>query len=130
MDIGRVSHAYASAHDRTRVHSTRLYPREKRALVADFNGAIPRERTIVQAEWRMEVVCAAAMSNASIAADQRSSQVMLQACYRGYTSIRCQVTLDNGEIYNQQFVIEVLAGPYFGDENTAAGPQVLTVTEP
>ncbi|KRG69130.1 hypothetical protein [Pseudoxanthomonas dokdonensis] len=126
-EIGRVSRAYVSAHTRERVHSTRLYPTEKRCLVANFNGAIPPGRTIVTAQWKMESACSVAMSSASIYG--RSAQVMVQGVYRGWAYIKAQVTLDNGEIYNQLFVVEVLEGPYFGDENSlAAGPTELTAT--
>lgn len=119
-EIGRVSRAYVSAHDRTRVHNTRLYPREKRCLVANFNGAIPAGRTIVTATWEMEVASSVSIASPSIAG--RSAQVMIQACYRGMVCLRCQVVLDNGEIYNQLFVVQVLDGPYFGDEATATAP--------
>jgi hypothetical protein len=125
-ELGRVSRAYVSAHTRTRIHSMRLYPNEKRCLVADFNGAIPPSRSIVQAQWRMEVASSVGMSAPTIAG--RAAQVMIQAAYRGCVGMKCQVTLDNGEVYNQLFVVEVMPGPYFGDENTVAGPTILTVT--
>lgn len=125
-EIGRVSRAYVSAHDRTRVHSTRLYPREKRCLVANFNGAIPAGRTIVTATWEMEVASSVSIASPSIVG--RTAQVMIQACYRGMVGMRCQVVLDNGEIYNQLFVVQVLDGPYFGDEATAPGPTQVSVS--
>lgn len=126
-EIGRVSRAYVSAHTRTRVHSTRIYPTEKRCLVADFNGAIPVGRTITQVTWRMETAGSVAMSNPSVVG--RAAQVMIQGTYRGWAAMKAQVTLDNGEIYNQLFHLEVVEGPYFGDENSlVSGPLVLTAT--
>jgi hypothetical protein len=125
-EIGRVSRAIVSAHNRTRVHNTRLYPREKRCLVANFNGAIPPGRSIVTATWEMEYASSVSIANPSIVG--RSAQVMIQACYRGRQAMRCQVELDNGEIYNQLFLVEVLDGPYFTDEATAPGPTKVSVT--
>lgn len=124
-ELGRVSRAYVSAHDRTRVHGLNLYSRERRCLVANFNGAIPKARTIASAVWDMESPCAVGMSGAAIVG--REAQVMLSAVRDGVEWIRCEVTLDNGEVYNQLFRVEVLAGPQFGDTGTA-GPSRLTAT--
>lgn len=126
QELGRQTRAFVSGYTRSRVHQSRLYPREKRCLVADFNGAIPAVRTIASATWNMEVACSIAMSSASI--DGRAARVMVESVFRGWADLRCQVTLDNGEVYNQLFVIQVLDGPWFGDEISTAGPTQLTVT--
>lgn len=126
QELGRETRAFVSGYTRSRVHQSRLYPREKRCLVADFNGAIPAGRTITSATWNMEVACSIAMSDASI--DGRAARVMIEAVFRGWSSMRCQVTLDNGEVYNQQFQVHVLDGPWFGDETSIAGPTQLTVS--
>lgn len=125
-ELGRVSRCYVSAHDRARIHDTRLYPTEKRCLVANFNGAVAKGRTIVKAEWRMQPVLAVSMANPVI--EGREARVMIQAAYRGETSIKCTVTFDNGEIYTQLFRVLTLPGPFFGDEFTTGGPAFLQVT--
>ncbi|SDX52668.1 hypothetical protein [Lysobacter enzymogenes] len=125
-ELGRVSRCYVSAHDRSRIHDTRLYPTEKRCLVANFNGAVAKGRTIVKAEWRMQPVLAVSMANPAI--DGREARVMIQAAYRGETSIKCTVTFDSGEIYTQLFRVLTLPGPFFGDEFTTGGPAFLQVT--
>lgn len=127
-EIGRETRAYVSAHTRARVHSSRLYPNERRCLVANFNGAIPASRTIVTAQWDMEVPLSVAMSSPRITADGRTAELMIDATYRGDACIRCQVTLDNGEVYNQLFHIEVVEGSWFGTEQSVAGPSRLVVT--
>lgn len=127
-DIGRVSRAYVSAHDRTRVHDTRLYPRETRALVANFNGAIAKGLTIASATWELDVICSVGMSGGEISEDGRTAQIMVTGCYRGWAVIRCQATLSNGEVFPKLFRVQVLDGPYYSDEATAAGPQKITVT--
>lgn len=126
QELGRQTRAFVSGYNRSRVHQSRLYPREKRCLVADFNGALPTGRTIVSATWNMEVPYCVGMSSATIA--DREARVMVEAVFRGWANMRCQVTLDNGEVYNQLFVVQVLAGPWFGDEITVAGPSQITVT--
>lgn len=126
-EIGQVSRANVSAHTRARIHYTRIYPTEKRALVANFNGIIPAGAAITQAQWRMEYAFAVAMINAT--ATTRETQVMVQGVYRGRASIKAQVTIDNGDTYNQLFVVEVEAGPWFGDEASQnSGPTVLNAT--
>ncbi|QWP79221.1 hypothetical protein J5226_12890 [Lysobacter sp. K5869] len=123
-EFGRVTRAYVSAYDRARVHRFRLFPNERRCLVANFNGALPKGVQIDKAEWRMDWVQSLAMSDASI--EGREARVMIQACYVGHVAIRCSVTV-GGEIYTQVFVGEVLGGPTFGDAALAAGPGVLTI---
>lgn len=126
-EIGRISTAYVSAHDRTRVHDTRLGPRETRPLKAVFNGAIAKGLTIASVTWEMDVVCSVAMSDGSITDGGRSAEVMITACFVGWTVIRCQATLSNGQKMPQLFRVQVMDGPYFSDEATAAGPQKITV---
>lgn len=126
QELGRVTRAVVSGYNRDRVHQSRLFPSEKRCLVANFNGAIPSGRTIDRVEWRLDVVAYVAMSNPSISG--REVRVMIEACYWGTAAIRASVTLDNGEVYNQLFAVRVLDGPYFGAETTAAGPAVLIAT--
>lgn len=126
QELGRVTRAFVSGYSRDRIHETRLYPNEKRCLIANFNGAVSPGRTIVRAEWRLEPVYAIAISDAQIAG--RQARVMIRATYRGEGAMRCEVTLDNGEIYNQLFHVQVLPGPYFGDEYISAGPALLVAT--
>jgi hypothetical protein len=66
------------------------------------------------------------MSNAAIVG--KTSSILLTAQQAGLAAIKCAITSDNGEVYNQLFRIEVLSGRVlFGDEGAyTAGPQVLT----
>lgn len=127
-EIGRASTAMVSAHNRTRVSAVRLFPREKRQCLANFNGTFDKARTISAATWMLDVAVSVAMSDAAITG--RSSSVMIEACYPGTVGLRCQVTLDNGEVYNQQFVVQVLWGPNYGDQTMPAGPTSLSVEAP
>lgn len=122
-EFGRVTRAYVSAYDRTRVHEFRLFANERRCLVANFNGAIPKGETIAKVEWRMDMVQSLAMSDAAI--DGREARVMIQARYVGRVNLRCEATLGNGEVYTQLFAGRVMGGANFGDAVLAAGPGVL-----
>lgn len=124
--LGRASRAYVSAYDRGRVVSVRLYPQETRQLVSDFNGALEAGRTISQAVWDMYILGYASMTSGAI--DDRQTSVLLTASYRGQVALRCQVTLDNGEVMNQLFAIEVLDGPIWDGDPPASGPSRITVS--
>ncbi|MFK3647918.1 hypothetical protein ACI2IY_05700 [Lysobacter enzymogenes] len=122
---GRVTRAYVSGYKRARIHNSELYPRERRCLVANVNGAIAPGEAIKRVVWRMETVTAVAMSSPSI--EGREARVLVEACYRGEAFIQCEIQLGNGEVYPQTFRIRVLDGPFFGNENTSTGPQMLAI---
>lgn len=124
---GRVTRAYVSGYQRARVHRAQLVRGERRCLVANFNGAIPPARSIVSATWRTNHPYGVSMSDARI--DGRETTVNITAQVGLGAEIKCQVTLDNGEVYNQLFVIRVFTGPWFRDETQPpAGPYELTAT--
>lgn len=125
-EIGRTTRAVASAYYRTRVHDTRLMMGEKRCLVADFSGVISKARTIVSVTWRCDFGYIAQMSNARIQPDARSAAVDILANWIGDSILRCEATLDNGEIYIQPFRVSVSGDPIFMPAMSGNGPTVLT----
>lgn len=126
-ELGRVTRAYVSGYQRDRVHRSTLVRGERRCLVANFNGAIPPARSIVSATWRTNQNQCIAMNSARI--DGRDVTVDIAAQLGSGAEIKCEATLDNGEVYNQLFVIRVLSSPWFqGEGNPGNGPQSLTVT--
>lgn len=125
-DLGRATRAFVSAYDRSRAVGVRLYPTETRALVADFNGAFSADRTIVTAVWDLDPAGYAGMASSAIAEDQRSTSVQLTAGRQGRVRMRCQVTLDNGEVMNQLFVVDVLPGPLWAGD--APPPSTTRIT--
>lgn len=127
-EIGPVSTANASAFYRTRVHETRLMLGEKRCLVANFNGAIFAARTIASIKWRTFFGYVVVMSNARIQADKRSAAVDITANWIGDASVRCEATLDNGEVYIAPFRIAVSGDPIYLPVQTTIGPLELTAT--
>lgn len=131
-DLGRATTAYVSGYQLDRVHQARLVRGSTRQLVANFNGAIPPGSLIVSAIWRCLVPQSIAMSNAGISEDQRSTSVQIVAQIGCGTTVKCQVTLDTGEVYNQVFGLRVWQSLWFMGEGSppATGPYELTVTAP
>lgn len=127
-ELGRATRAFVSGYDRTRTHEARLVRGEKRCLVANFNGAIPKGRTIAQAVWRTTQNWAAILSNGRIFENDRSTAVDMLAGWGGPAWVKVEATLDNGEVYTQVFRICVQNGPWFsGEANPQSGPQELIV---
>lgn len=128
-ELGRITRCYVSGYTRNRVHDSRLVRGELRCLVANFNGAVDKSRTIVSVTWRMNPSLCVAMSNARIEANAREVAVDIRAIWTGEAAIKCEATMDNGEIYTQLFRIDVSDSPWFdGEYPTASGPTVLTAT--
>lgn len=126
-DLGRATRAYVSGYHRDRVVAVRLYPQEGRALVADFNGAIASDRTIVSANWQLWAAGIASIASAAIAEDQRSTSVQLTASLPGCVPLRCQVTLDDGTVMPVLFEVAVLGGFCWPGDAPATGTTQLTV---
>jgi hypothetical protein len=125
-EIGQATRAYVSAHDRTRIHGSRLIRGEKRCLVADYNGAISAGRIIASIVWRCFDGYAAAMSNARILDGSRQAAVDVSANWPGCEWLQCEATLDNGEVYVQRFRVDVRDFPCFDTPPVVSGPLVLT----
>lgn len=124
-EIGPVSTANASAYNPTRIHDVRLMLGTKKCLVANFNGAIDKARTIASVKWRCFFGYVAVMANARIQDDARSSAVGLTANWLGDDVVRCEATLDNGEIAVQVFHVDVSGSPIFGSAQSGSGPTEL-----
>lgn len=127
-DYGRTSRCYVSGYQRDRVHSIRLVVSERRDLVADFNGAMDKARKIVKARWRTDFGYIASMSNAVIAADQRSTKVTLTANWIGDQMVHLEATLDNGDVFTQMYYVSISGNPWFLPSSTVYGPSELIVT--
>lgn len=124
-EIGRATRNVVSAYQRARVFRSNLFASERRCLVTDFNGAIPKGRSIVRSVWQTQDTIQAAMSEPAI--NGRQVQVTITAQYSGESRIRVDATLDNGEIYSAWHVVRVVAAPYFNNPGWVTGPNRLEV---
>lgn len=126
-ELGRSTRVNVSGYNRTNVHDTRLVRGEKRCLVANFNGAIPAGRMIASVIWRCAQPYIATMSNARIIVGARQAAIDVRANYYSDTLIKCEATLDNGEVMAQLMRISVQDSPWFvADTVSSAGPTTLT----
>lgn len=125
VEVGQVSQANVSAFDRTRVKDVRLAMGEKRPLVANLNGAMPAARTIASVKWRCDFGYVAIMANARIQDDNRSTAVDITANWIGESMIRCEATLDDGEIFISRYHVAVYGDPIFMPNTSTNGPLEL-----
>lgn len=129
-EIGRVTRANVSGYQRARIQNSRLVRGEQRCLVANFNGAIDPARTIASVTWRCEQPYYVAMANARIPNGgqfaNREAAIDITAQLQGLAWIKCEATMDNGEIYTQAFTVCVIQTPYFyGEAIPVVGPYTL-----
>lgn len=130
-ELGRVTRANVSAYQRARVQHSRLVRGEKRCLVANFNGAFDPARTITSVTWRCEQPYYVGMANARIPNSgqfaNREAAVDITAQLQGFAWLKCEATLDNGELYTQVFTVCVMNTPYFyGESIPVLGAYTLT----
>lgn len=125
--MSRATQAYASNYQLDRIHTSRLVRGDVRPLIANFNGAMDKARSIVSATWRVTQPQGANLSDAAI--DGKRVAATLTAGI-GCSSVKCEATLDNGQVLVQRFWIGVSSGPWYQGESTppATGPYSLTVT--
>lgn len=127
-DIGRATRNIVSGYNRDRVFQARLYAPERRVLVTDFNGAIPKGVTITRATWKTLDTTVAAMSSPSVLTGNRSAQVMVQAQFDGFCCIRLDVLLSNGEQFVAHHVLQILPARYLSNDTWTNGPSELVAT--
>jgi hypothetical protein len=129
-EYGRVTRSYGSGFIRDRIHQSNLYPQETRCLVANFNAAIPPSRLIVSALWQTWNISNVILSMPKIPEGQREATVLMQTQVPGPAVVKCTVTLDNGEVYVQNFRINVLCAPIYQGTTWVTGPESVLVTVP
>lgn len=129
-ELGRSTRCYVSAFQRDRVHVSAVSRGETRCLVADFNGALPKARTIQSVTWKCALGFPVVMSNAAI--NGRSTKVDIHAQASGCACFKCEATMDNGEVYAQLFRIDVHSTWrwfwFDNDQSFAQGPTEIQVT--
>jgi hypothetical protein len=127
-EMGRVTRCYVSAYQRNREHCSNVGSREKRCLIADFNGAIPSGRTITSVTWSCLNPYIVNMLQADVT--DRETACLIQCQYGGVSLIRCDATFDNGEIYVQMFRLNISQVAWFqGDTPFSQGPYTLTAVQ-
>lgn len=129
-ELGRTTKAYVSGYNLARRNVARVRRMAKRCVVAQFNGALTKGRKIVSVRWETTSPWALYMSNARIASNQRETMVDVIFNFSGWGGILATATMDNGEVYNQEFEFTVLDAPLYptADYPTSNGPYRLDAT--
>lgn len=127
-ELGRSTRCYVSAFQGDRVHKSTICRGTVRCLVADFNGALPKARSISSVTWRCDQGFPVVMANARITGRMTAVDITAQAV--GCSAFSCESTMDNGEVYIQRFVVEVQRQWRLGSDPSTfpQGPTVLTVS--
>ncbi len=126
-EVGSATYCRVSAYQRYRVFVARLYSAETRCLVGDFNAAIAPGRRILRSQWDTYGQAYVDMSRQYIAEDGRSAGVTIRTQWSGAAVIKQTVTLDNGEIYTQQYRVEVAPQTAYPGETFTSGPSSVAV---
>lgn len=128
--VSRLFKGYASAYSARQVQPLRVRRFQVRHLVADFNGSIPKDSVIESVVWECTSPWATYISDASIAADQKSAAVKVTFNFAGWGAIKATVTVDDGSVEDYEFYYTVQDSPLYPSAtyNTANGPYSLTVT--
>lgn len=127
-ELGRTTRTYVSGYTLSRANVARVRRMAKRCVVANFNGALPKGRSIVSVRWETTSPWAILMSNARIASNQRETMVDVTFNFSGWGGLLATATLDNGEVYNAEFSFTVLDTPLYPTATypVSNGPYILT----
>lgn len=129
-EIGISTRSNVSAWDRSRIHQSNLYAAEARRLVANYNGATPKDVLIESAQWQTYNLPQVIMSDAEIAADQRSTSILIKSQMGGSAILKCTATMSDGSVMTQNFRVNVQYAPVYANTVWTTGPQSLTVVAP
>lgn len=126
-DLGRVTRSFVSGYTASRAETHRVRRFSRRTVTANFNGALAKGRTITHVRWDCTSPWSIFMENARIIAGQRQVAVDVSYNFAGWGGLLATVTLDNGELFNQEFFYTVIDRPLYPGAvyNSANGPYVL-----
>ena len=130
MEIGSVTTANVSAYQRNRVQVSNLFSYETRTLNANLNGIIPKGAQIVDALWQTWNGSNVIMSNPQASSDQRSASIKIMAQIGGFAIIKGSFTTDSGDVYVQQFRVNIQWAPVYYPGSWVIGPQQVQWTAP
>jgi hypothetical protein len=126
-NLSRVTRAYASGSNRSRVNVGQVNRQEQRTVTADFNGLLAAADTIDEVVWRCNSPWVLAMSSAAI--DGKAVTVLADFQNGGHAMLKATITTAAGAIYSQLFDFTVRDCPTFQEEAVpSAGPYSLTVS--
>ncbi len=126
--MSRNDTVYASRYSRTPVQVSQFYPNEARTITVDFNGAMDADRLIESATFKTFQRNTVVMSDPTLTDDQRKANLKIKAQIGGPAVVQCTAVLDNGDVLNQQWRIEVTPTQIYTGTTWDQGPDTITVT--
>lgn len=126
-ELGRVTRSFVSGYTASRSEVHRMRRFAKRCVVANFNGALMASSTITHVRWDCTSPWSMFMENARVETGGRTVAVDVSFNYAGWGGLLATITLDNGEVYNQEFFFTVLDRPLYpaAQYQSNTGPYVL-----
>lgn len=122
--MARISTAYVSQYQLDRVKELTVYRSMKVTLTCNWNGVI-EDRTISSVTWFTNSPWSTILSGPAISGF--NTTVTVQAALPDLSIVKCQVTLSDGSIYNQNWRVRVADSPYYTDEAIPSqGPESVS----
>ena len=122
----RSTTAYSSAYQLDRVHESQFVTLWTGTLTTNFVGVLRPGEVIASATWYNSNPYVIVLTEPN--GSNTTATVHAVANYPGFTSLKCEVTLTNGDIRNQLWVCEVKDIPGVGAGYQSAGTSSLTWT--
>lgn len=119
--MSRATTAYVGKYQLDRVHEVRLFANAKVTLTTSFHALELGQ--IQSATWYTSSPWSTVLSAPSI--QDGRARVKVQAAIPDMSILRCEVTFNNGEVYNQLWRVYVNDAPYFNNP-VAQGPQSVS----
>lgn len=121
----RITTAFVSKYQRTRVHRSEFSRSEKFSLVANLAGCLASAATISTAVWQVTETSSIILGAGSKTATTCTVSVTAGIGYGGV--VKLTVTASDGAIFVQLYDITVLDSPWYsGDVAAAAGSASVT----
>lgn len=124
----RITDAVISKYQRARIHRSDFVRGEQTTFRANFNGAFDEDVLIDSVTWRTSTPWALIITNPQIELGRRAVSVDVLMGYAGPGSLKCIVTLSNGQIRNQLYEVSIIDNPWMDESYPSPGATSVTDT--
>lgn len=128
--MSRTFKGYASQHAANQTQPARVRRSQVRTVTVDFRGALEGAQLIESVTWECTSPWVTQLSDAAVAADQKSVTVVVTFNYYGCGWVKASATLSDGSQINYEFDFTVLDCPMYPSAtyDSATGPYSLTAS--
>jgi len=114
MTTPRISTAYVSKYQRTRIHGGSFLRGDQLTLTANLNGALDSGVTITAVTWRVTQPMSIILGTPDF--NNRTATVGITAGWGQGSGVKCVITASDGSVWNQLWAIRVYDAPWFQGE--------------